>query len=149
MKKILLAILAVSFSWLLQNPVLAHEFNPYQGIYQQISQQELKRGRVQFVYVLKDEDGAALSNATLKYFDYTGQEHTTVSDAQGLVRLMFLQGQPFVQVKEVVTGQQALPIVGEAVTASAERQDFKKGVVEYYVLQRAMGKQVVHIFEAD
>ena len=149
MKKILLAMLALGCSCFLQTTALAHEYNPYQEIYQQIAKQELVQGRVQFVYVLKDENGAALANATLKYMDYAGQEYTATADAQGVVRLLFLQGKPFVQVREIITGQLALPIVGEAVATSAERQDFKKGVVEYYVLQRALGKQVVHVFVAD
>ena len=149
MKKILLVAVALVLAMSGQLTAWAHEYNPYQEIYQKIAQQELVQGRVQFVYVLKGEDGAPLAGATLKYLDYDGQEQSAVADAQGLVRLVFLQGKPFVQVREAVLGQRVVPIVGEDVAAFAERQDFKEGKVEYYVLQKAMGKEVINIFDAD
>ena len=149
MKKILLAMMVLAVSCWIQLPAMAHEYNPYQKIYQKIAQQELVQGRVQFVYVLRDEDGGALIPATVKYLDYAGQEQTATADEQGLVRLLFLQGKPFVQLREVLVGQQVIPIVGEDVTVSAERQDFKDGMVKYFVLQKAIGRPVVHVFDAD
>ena len=149
MKKILLVVLAIVWSCSMQSSVNAHEYNPYQETYQQIAQNELVQGRVQFVYVLKNASGGPLTDASLKYLDYAGQEQSVKADAQGRVRLVFLQGKPFVQVREVLLGQQVYPVVGRAIVACAERQDFKKGLVNYYVLQKDMDKQVIHIYAAD
>ena len=104
---------------------------------------------MQFVYVLVDEKEAPLAGATLEYVDHDGVVESVEADADGKVRLSYTKGLPFVQLRGVKLDGKLLPAIGEDITADADREDIRKGDVEYFVLQKDSRKNVVYVFDAD
>ena len=104
---------------------------------------------MQFVYVLVEEKEAPLAGATLEYVDHDGVVEVAKADADGKVRLSYTKGMPFVQLRGVKLDGKLLPAIGEDITADADREDIRKGDVEYFVLQKDSRKNVVYVFDAD
>ena len=150
MKKMMLGLLAAMvMSVAIEAPVSAHEYNPFKDAYKVASHREQVPGKVQFVYVLVDEKEAPLAGATLEYVDHDGVVEVAKADADGKVRLSYTKGLPFVQLRGVKLDGKLLPAIGEDITADADREDFRKGDVEYFVLQKDSRKGVVYVFDAD
>ena len=56
---------------------------------------------------------------------------------------------PFVQLRGVKVDGRLLPAIGEDITADADREDIRKGDVDYYVVQKDSKRNVVYVFDAD
>lgn len=150
MKKLVLGLLAAMvMSVAFEASVQAHEYNPFKDAYKVESKREATPGKVQFVYVLVDENRAPLAGATLEYVDHDGVVESVQADANGKVRLTYSEGMPFVQLRGVKADGKLLPAIGEDITADADREDIRKGDVDYYVLQKDSAKNVVYVFDAD
>ncbi len=150
MKKMMLGLLAAMvMSVAIEAPVLAHEYNPFKDQYKVAAHREQVPGKVQFVYVIVDEKEAPIPGATLEYVDHDGVVETAKADADGKVRLSYDKGMPFVQLRGVKVDGKLLQAIGEDITADADREDIRKGDVDYYVLQKDSGKGIVYVFDAD
>ncbi|MBQ7759571.1 MAG: hypothetical protein IJ320_08040 [Phascolarctobacterium sp.] len=150
MKKLMLGLLAAMvMSVAIEAPALAHEYNPFKNAYKVESHREAVPGKVQFVYVLVDEKEVPLAGATLEYVDHDGVVESVKADADGKVRLTYSKGMPFVQLRGVRVDGKLLPAIGEDITADADREDIRKGDVDYYVLQKDSSRNVVYVFDAD
>ncbi len=150
MKKAIFGFLAaLAVGAMVQTPVLAQEYNPFDNMYKANARQETVAGQTQFVYVLQDVQGQPLTNATLEYFDYAGVLHSAAADADGKVRVTFTSGTPFVQLRGVIVNGKFLQAIGDDISADADIKDMKKGEVEYFVLQQDAGRSIVHVYDAD
>ena len=150
MKKALFGLLAAMVvGTMVQTPVLAHEYNPFDNMYKAEAKREQVPGQAQFVYILQDAQGRPLSGATMEYVDYAGVVYSVPADAQGRVRLTFTAGNPFVQLRNVVANGQVLQAIGDDITADADFKDVRKGDVEYFVLQQDAQKNIVYVYDAD
>ena len=150
MKKATFGILAaLVVGSLVQTPAFAHEYNPFDNMYKAAAHQEEVAGKAQFVYVLQDAQGQRLAGATLEYVDRAGVLYSATADANGMVRIIFTGGQPFVQLRNVVVNGRVMQAIGEDITADADAKDVKKGDVEYFVLQQDPNKNIVYVYDAD
>ena len=150
MKKMLFGLLAaMAINVISGAQASAHEYNPFKDAYKVESHKEVVPGKVQFVYVLVDEKSAPMAGEVLEYRDHDGNIKSKKADSNGKVRLSFSEGMPFVQLKEVKVDGKVLPAIGEDISADADREDVRKGEVEYYVVQKDSAKNVAYVFDAD
>ena len=110
---------------------------------------EAADGDVQPVAVDSNGDGYIDQVLWGADFDHDGVVEVAKADADGKVRLSYTKGLPFVQLRGVKLDGKLLPAIGEDITADADREDIRKGDVEYFVLQKDSRKNVVYVFDAD
>ncbi len=146
MKKMMLGLvmaMAVSAT------AFAGGYNPFNNAYEAASHYEMTPGKAQLVYVVVDENRAPLANATVNYYDYQGVKHTVTTDADGKARLVFTQGNAYVQISSVVIGGNDMVVIGDDLSEDVDFKDIREGDVKYNVLQKNSAKNIVYIYDAD
>lgn len=146
MKKMMLGLvmaMAVSAT------AFAGGYNPFHNAYEAAAHYERTPGKAQLVYVVVDENRAPLANAAVNYFDYQGVKHTVTTDAEGKARLVFTQGNAYVQVSSVAIGGSDMAVIGDDTTEDIDFKDIREGEVKYNVLQKNTAKNIVYIYDAD
>lgn len=146
MKKMVLGLvmaLAVSAT------AFAGGYNPFDNAYEAAAHYERTPGKAQIVYVVVDENRAPVAGAQVNYVDYQGNKHSITTDADGKARLVFTEGRAYVQLTDVAYGGQVLNVVGEDITEDVDYEDIREGDVQYNVLQKDAGRNIMHVYEAD
>lgn len=146
MKKMMLGLvmaMAVSAT------AMAGGYNPFHNAYEAVAHYEMTPGKAQIVYVVVDENKAPLTGATVNYYDYQGVKHAVTTDAEGKARLVFTQGNAYVQLSSVAVGANEMVAIGDDVAESVDFKDIREGEVKYFVLQKDGAKNVVYTYEAD
>lgn len=124
-------------------------YNPFHNAYEAAAHYERTPGKAQLVYVVVDENRAPVAGAKVGYVDYQGDKHVITTDSEGKARLVFTQGRAYVQLTDVSYNGNVLRVVGEDVTEDVDFEDIREGDVQYNVLQKAAGKNVAYVYEAD
>lgn len=146
MKKMMLGLvmaMAVSAT------AFAGGYNPFHNAYEAAAHYERTPGKAQLVYVVVDENKAPVAGAEVGYVDYQGNKKVVKTDAEGKARLVFTEGRAYVQLTDVSYGGNVLRVVGEDVTEDVDFEDIREGDVQYNVLQKAAGKDVAYVYDAD
>lgn len=146
MKKMMLGLvmaMAVSAT------AFAGGYNPFHNAYEAAAHYERTPGKAQLVYVVVDENKAPVAGAEVGYVDYQGNKKVVKTDAEGKARLVFTEGRAYVQLTDVSYGGNVLRVVGEDVTEDVDFEDIREGDVQYNVLQKAAGKNVAYVYDAD
>ena len=116
---------------------MAGGYNPFHNAYEAAAHYEMTPGKAQIVYVVVDENKAPLTGATVNYY------------AEGKARLVFTQGNAYVQLSSVAVGANEMVAIGDDVAESVDFKDIREGEVKYFVLQKDGAKNVVYTYEAD
>ncbi len=146
MKKMMLGLvmaMAVSAT------AFAGGYNPFHNAYEAAAHYERTPGKAQLVYVVVDENKAPVAGAEVGYVDYQGNKKVVKTDAEGKARLVFTEGRAYVQLTDVSYGGNVLRVIGEDVTEDVDFEDIREGDVQYSVLQKAAGKDVAYVYDAD
>lgn len=145
MKKILMMlIVALSVGAM----AFAGEYNPFHEMYKVQAKKELQKGVVQFNYLLVDEKGEAIPNATLRYVNHDNKILSEKADANGKVHMQFSQPN-FVQLCNVVIGGVEYRVIGDDISEDVDLKDIAKGEVEYFVVQKHTANKTFYVYEAD
>lgn len=146
MKKMMLGLvmaMAVSAS------ALAGGYNPFHNMYEAAAHNEAMPGKAQLVYVVVDENRAPVAGAEINYYDYDGVKHSVKTDADGKARLIFTNAGAFVQLNSVVVNGSELVAIGDDLTEDVDGKDIREGDVQYNVLQKEAGKNIIRVYDAD
>lgn len=145
MKKILAA---VTLAMLVGGSAFAGEYNPFRDVYKQDAHREQLKGVVQYNYILLDENGAALANATLNYVNHDNKLMQAKADSNGKVHLEF-RAPNFVQLVSVLDRGTEYRVIGDDISEDADFKDIQKGDVSYDVIQRHKMNKAAYVYDAD
>lgn len=145
MKKILAA---TTLAMLVCGGAFARDYNPFRDVYKQDAHRELLKGVAQYNFIMLDENGAALANATLNYVNHDNKLMQAKADANGKVHLEFREPN-FVQLVSLVDRGSEYRIIGDDISDDADFKDIQKGDVSYSVIQRHKMNKAAYVYDAD
>lgn len=145
MKKTILTLMA---AMAICASAFADQYNPFHEMYKAQSHKELRHGVAQYNYMLIDESGAALSNASLVYVNHDNVLLVAKADSKGKVHMEFRQPN-FIQLVAVRVDGVDYRVIGDDVSDDVSAKDISKGDVDYNVIQRHTANKAAYVYDAD